>query len=152
MLSFPSQNDKKKISDRSGVLEKIDLGDVFLTLAQYYNFTENRALDYIIFSFLNILKPLSIITSGWQNVVKIYTSYFEKRRKQKKLNKGVYSEKPYIKTLFKNSIKLLASPFLVMLQTFYSKSTQKKICLGTRRALKYSGTQETWALRHSKGA
>ena len=102
MLSFPSQNDKKKISDRSGVLEKIDLGDVFLTLAQYYNFTENRALDYIIFSFLNILKPLSIITSGWQNVVKIYTSYFEKRRKQKKLNKGVYSEKPYkilLKTL-----------------------------------------------------
>ena len=33
MLSFPSQNDKKEISDRSDVLEKIDLGDVFLTLA-----------------------------------------------------------------------------------------------------------------------
>ena len=27
MLSFPSQNDKKKLSDRSGVLEKTDPGN-----------------------------------------------------------------------------------------------------------------------------
>ena len=27
MLSFPSQNDKKKISDRPGLLEKTDPGD-----------------------------------------------------------------------------------------------------------------------------
>ena len=27
MLSYTSQNDKKKISDRSGVLKKSDLGD-----------------------------------------------------------------------------------------------------------------------------
>ena len=50
---------------------------------------------------------------------------------------------------FKNSIKLLASPFFVMFQTFFNRAVLKEK-LGTQRAYReYS--KGTWALEHSKG-
>ena len=72
----------------------------------------------------------------------------------------MYSEK-----VFKNSIKLLTTPFFVMLQTFFAqKALNGKLDIqeGTRSALGYSSTQSTcpcgyagtWGiepLRHSKG-
>ena len=87
----------------------------------------------------------------------------------------MYSEK-----FFKKSIKLLTSPFLVMLQTFLLKEHSKENCalkghstrelehtkgiwalkvLGHSRQLgtwalehlRHSGTQGTWALGYSKG-
>ena len=64
------------------------------------------------------------------------------------------NNKCYVKNIswkvFKNSIKLLTSPFLVMLQTFfYSMSTQREIVHSkdTWRAFEHS--KGTWALSHS---
>ena len=50
--------------------------------------------------------------------------------------------------VFKNPIKLLTSPFLVMFQTFFTQRTLKGI-LGTHRALK-KRSKGTLALGHSR--
>ena len=97
---------------------------------------------------------------------KIYTSYFQGWKNNWCYVKYVFWQ------IFKNSIKLLKSPFIVMLQTFfYLKSSQWEIGHShwTPRAfegdtlrslqghskstwslghLMHSGTQGTWALRH----
>ena len=59
-----------------------------------------------------------------------FTHLISKGDKNKCYVKFVFGE------VFKNSIKLLISPLLVMLQTFYSKSTQRQIG--------YSSTQSTF--------
>ena len=90
---------------------------------------------------------------------KVCTSYLKEGESNKFHVKYVFWK------VFKNSIKLLASPFIVMLQTFFSRRAPKGK-LGTQRALKwYLGTWALeylkalgksrllgpWALRHSKG-
>ena len=102
-----------------------------------------------------------MITSGWQNVVKcIYV-----------ISKEGENNKCYVKVCIlyvKNSIKLSASPFLVMLKTFlleeHSKDTPRPLQghlgtqtleghFSTRRTLEEhsNGTWALKALRHSKG-
>ena len=54
----------------------------------------------------------------------------------------IYSEK-----IFKNSIKLLASLFLEILQTFFTQRTLERHSKGTLRSLKgHSGTQREFML------
>ena len=71
------------------------------------------------------MKSFWMITSSWQNVENIHILFPRKETSVRKC---------YVKfvfwKVFKNSIKPLISPFLVMLLTFFSlKSTQIEICI-----------------------
>ena len=114
-----------------------------------------------------------MIKSCYQNVVK-FTHFISKEEETNKCHvKHVFWKR------FKNSIKQLASLFLVRLQTLFirralkgKKVTQTALqrhhqshwgtqgiwvlehlgYSGTRRAVKKLGHSGTWAFRHSKGA
>ena len=58
----------------------------------------------------------------------------------------MYSEK-----IFKNFIKLLTSPFLEMLQTFFTQRTLQRHSKGTLRSLKgHSGTRARLAVKFAE--
>ena len=68
-----------------------------------------------------------MITSGWQKVVK-FTHLISKGDSNKCYVKFVFQK------VFKNSIALLTSPFLVILQTFFTQRALKDK-LGTPSSL-----------------
>ena len=95
-----------------------------------------KCLSYLAFWNLTkqlFLKILSMIRSGWQNLVK-FTHFSSKEAENNKYYVGYV----FWNNILKNPIKILRSPFLVMFQAFWRAL---KGHLGLQKSLK----------RHSKG-
>ena len=103
------------------------------------------------FSFLNFNKYFRKVfetpVNGWQNMVE-FTHLISKEGD----NNKCYVKFVFWK-VFKNSMKLLASPFFVILQTFSTQRALKRHSKGpgnsgNRRTLGQSRHLSTWALRY----
>ena len=121
---------------------------------RHVNFFEVIRLNVQIFCAFEVRPEVTNILVTRDNTLHQKRIYLKKNENSIfKYNVKAFRNKPYVKYVFwkafKNSIKLLTSPFLVTFQTFFIRGALKGHSKSTLRYLQRH-LKDTWALGHSR--